>query len=176
MIEGLIQSITPHEASELLERKDEVYTLLDVRTTGEFSSLHAAPATNIPLHMLTSGAIQQLKGKKVICICQKGARGEQAARTLSGAGLTDVFNIQGGTEAWESAGLPVLRGQSTISLDRQVRVAAGSLVTIGVLAGYFITPYAFLLSLFVGCGLVFAGVTNTCGMAMLLARCPWNNR
>jgi rhodanese-related sulfurtransferase len=83
-------------------------------------------------------------------------------------------SVDGGTQAWEAAGLPIVRGQKTISLERQVRIAAGSLVVLGAVLGYFVHPYFIGLSAFVGAGLVFAGVTDTCGMGMLLARMPWN--
>jgi rhodanese-related sulfurtransferase len=107
-------------------------------------------------------------------ICQKGGRSANACGKLAAAGLTQVVNIDGGTSAWEAAGLSVTRGRQTISLERQVRIAAGSLVLVGALLGYFVHPYWIGLSGFVGAGLVFAGITDTCGMGMLLARMPWN--
>jgi hypothetical protein len=84
--------------------------------------------------------------------------------------------MEGGMQAWESAGLEVIKGRRTISLERQVRIAAGALVFFGSALGYFVNPAWIGLSAFVGGGLVFAGVTDTCGMAMILARMPWNNR
>jgi rhodanese-related sulfurtransferase len=82
-------------------------------------------------------------------------------------------NIEGGTTACAAAGLPVVRGKKAMSLERQVRIAAGSLVLLGLIGAYF-SPYALGLSAFVGAGLVFAGITDTCGMGMILARMPWN--
>jgi rhodanese-related sulfurtransferase len=99
---------------------------------------------------------------------------QTACEKLQAAGYTNVVNVEGGTKAWDEAGLPVVRGQKAISLERQVRIAAGTLVLIGALLGYFAHPYWIGLSAFVGAGLIFAGVTDTCGMAMLLARMPWN--
>lgn len=90
------------------------------------------------------------------------------------AGLTNVINVEGGTRAWAEAGLPVNRDKSAISLERQVRIAAGLLVLAGVVLGVFVYPYLIGLSAFVGAGRVFAGVTDTCGMGLLLARMPWN--
>jgi rhodanese-related sulfurtransferase len=95
------------------------------------------------------------------------------------AGVTNVVSVDGGTSACESAGLPVVRGRKTMSLERQVRIAAGALVAIGAgLAAFGPDPLwkniGAGLAGFVGCGLVFAGVTDTCGMAMLIARMPWN--
>jgi rhodanese-related sulfurtransferase len=106
-------------------------------------------------------------------MCRTGSRAAKACRRLSDAGLT-VFNIEGGLQAWESAGLPVVRGRKGISIERQVRIAAGALVLLGVLLGWFVSPYFLGISAFVGAGLIFAGVTDTCGMGMMLARMPWN--
>src|SRR5271157_3127554 len=86
----------------------------------------------------------------------------------------NVVNVEGGTLEWERAGLPVVRGKKTVSLERQVRIAAGSLVVLGTGLGAFVHPGFLALSAFVGAGLVFAGITDTCGMGMLLARMPWN--
>ena len=97
-------------------------------------------------------------------VCQK----------LEGAGFTNLVNVDGGTSAWQSAGLPVVEGKKVMSLERQVRIAAGSLVVIGVIVGQFVHPGGFALSAFIGAGLVFSAVTNTCGMGMLIAKMPWN--
>lgn len=171
-----ISTIKACEAKSLLDQAGDTCVLLDVRTPAEFSSLHAEKAVNLPLQSLSAGSVESLKGKKIICICQKGARGAQAAEIFLKNGFDHVYNIEGGTNAWESSDLPVVQGKPTISLERQVRIAAGTLVTIGIIGGYLLTPYLLLLSLFVGCGLVFSGVTDTCGMGLLLARCPWNQR
>ena len=85
------------------------------------------------------------------------------------------MNVEGGTQAWDAAGLPVIRGQKAISLERQVRIAAGSLVLTGAVLSHWVHPWWIGLSGFVGAGLIFAGITDTCGMGLLLARMPWNN-
>jgi rhodanese-related sulfurtransferase len=97
-----------------------------------------------------------------------------ACARLQAAGQANVVNVEGGTLAWAEAGLPVVRGPKAISLERQVRIAAGSLVLLGAVLGWFVHPAFVGLSAFIGAGLVFAGVTDTCGMALLLARMPWN--
>ena len=97
-------------------------------------------------------------------VCQK----------LEGAGFTKITNVEGGTSAWQSAGLPVVEGKKVMSLERQVRIAAGALVVIGAVVGHFYNPVGYGLSAFVGAGLVFAGVTDTCGMGMIIAKMPWN--
>lgn len=107
-------------------------------------------------------------------ICASGARGRQACGKFAAAGFPDVVNVEGGTRAWEAAGLPVERGKATISLERQVRIIAGSLVLLGVALGATVNPWFTLLSAFVGLGLINAGVTDVCPMAMGLGRLPWN--
>ena len=90
------------------------------------------------------------------------------------AGVENLFSVEGGTLAWEKAGLPVVRGREVISLERQVRIAAGLLVVLGVMLGWLVHPGFLALSAFVGAGLVFAGLTDTCGMGLMLAKMPWN--
>jgi len=155
----------------------EAVELIDVRTAAEFRELHVPFARNVPLDQLDAGQlVASRKGAKqpLYVICQAGRRGEQACAKLAAAGDTRVINVEGGTKAWEQAGLPVVRGQKSMSLERQVRIAAGSLVVLGIALGAFAHPYFLGLSGFVGAGLVFAGITDTCGMAMILARMPWN--
>ncbi len=108
-------------------------------------------------------------------MCRSGNRARQGAEKLAGKGFTGVHVIEGGMQAWSKAGLPVVKGESKIwSLERQVRFAAGLLVLAGVILAFAVHPYFALLSGFIGAGLVFAAVTDTCGMAMMLAKMPWN--
>ena len=107
---------------------------------------------------------------------ERKTRRRGAEKTYARSVLTNVSNVEGGIEAWKAAGLPVEKDANAVwSLERQVRFAAGSLVVIGVLLS-LISPYFILLSAFVGAGLVFAAVTDTCGMAMALAKMPWNKQ
>ena len=166
-----IQSITPTELNDVLQR-DPAAVLIDVRTPAEFREVHATVARNIPLDQLTT---QDVAGKEsVYVICRSGTRGQKACEKLMSGGCGQVVNVEGGTSAWEAAGLPVVRGKKTISLERQVRIAAGSLVVVGALLSWFWMPGFIWLSAFVGAGLVFAGITDTCGMGMMLAKMPWN--
>jgi hypothetical protein len=93
---------------------------------------------------------------------------------LIAAGHSNVINVEGGTSAWAEDGLPVVRGKKAVSLERQVRITAGSLVLLGVILGWLLHPAFLILSAFVAAGLIFSGVTDTCGMGMMLARMPWN--
>lgn len=150
--------------------------LLDVRTPAEFREVHVEFAENVPLDQLDVSRL--LAGRDasqpLYVICRSGSRGKQACQKFLAAGHLNVVNVEGGTQAWDQAGLPVVRGQKAISLERQVRVAAGLLVLIGAGLGAFVSPYWIGLAAFVGAGLVFAGMTDTCGMGLLLARMPWN--
>lgn len=149
--------------------------IVDVRTEVEHATVHADGVEHVPLDRLDATAIsQRFPGKSIACICKSGGRGGKAAQLLVDAGATEVYNITGGTEAWVSAGLPVNRLSRVIPLERQVLIGAGSLVIAGVALAYFVSPLWVILSLFVGCGLVFAGLTGFCGMAMVLSRMPWN--
>jgi len=169
-------TISPQKLAEL-HASGEVIGLIDVRTPAEFREIHVPFAKNIPLDRLATNQVTAIyegpTGQPVYVICLSGARGAKACEKLSAAGLKAV-NIEGGTSAWAAANLPVVRGKKTISLERQVRITAGSLVLLGCVLGFLVHPVGYALSAFIGAGLVFAGVTDTCGMGMLLARMPWN--
>ena len=108
-------------------------------------------------------------------MCRSGNRAKQAADKLLKKGFTDIHVVEGGMVAWAGANLPVVKGDSKVwSLERQVRFAAVGFVLTGVLLSVFVTPYFILLSAFVGAGLMFSALTDTCGMGMILARMPWN--
>lgn len=168
-----MQTIAPRQLHELLQ-SGKTLELIDVRTPAEFREVHASGARNVPLDRLEAAQLVASAEQPLYVICRSGSRGKQACQKIEQAGFPNVINVEGGTLAWEQAGLPVVRGQKTISLERQVRIAAGSLVLIGAALGYFVHPYFVGLPAFVGAGLVFAGITDTCGMGMLLARMPWN--
>ncbi len=124
---------------------------IDARTPVEFRELHVKwPATS----PWTTSTLRRWCRP----IWRSGSRGRQTCEKFLAAGFTNVVQIEGGTLACLEAGLPIVRGKKAISLERQVRIAAGSLVLLGVTLG----------------GLVFAGITDTSGMGMMLSRMPWN--
>ena len=169
-------TITPHQARDLAAENAEVI-LLDVRTPSEFSARRAAGARNIPLDTIPASiAAGKLPKEAPICVlCEKGGRATIAAEHLLEAGHRDVHVITGGTEAWALENLPLEgTGRKTISIERQVRIGAGSLVLIGVILGFAFHPGFFAISAFIGAGLVFAGITDWCGMGLLIAKAPWN--
>jgi rhodanese-related sulfurtransferase len=155
--------------------------LIDVRTPVEYAEVHAEGARLIPLDKLEPEAVLSARNgsadEPLYFICKSGSRSAKAVEKFRAAGFPNAISIEGGTTAWEQAGLPVVRGtRKVISLERQVRIGAGLLVLLGVLLGWLVHPWFFGLSAFVGAGLVFAGITDWCGMGMLLATMPWNNR
>lgn len=173
----MTKTITAPELKNLILSGNRI-DLIDVRTPIEFQEVHVEIARNQPLDRLDPKAIQSARNGTVqeplYVICRSGARGGQACEKFIAAGFDNVINVTGGTNACTEAGIPVVRGKKAISLERQVRIAAGALVFIGAALGFFVHPYWIGLSAFVGAGLVFAGVTDTCGMGMMLARMPWN--
>jgi rhodanese-related sulfurtransferase len=146
-----VVTISPRDLDALRSGGRDV-ELIDVRTPVEYGEVHIPFARNVPLSDFDAATV---------------------ARLLA-AGVTNVVNVAGGTLAWAESGLPVVRGQRALALERQVRIAAGLLVLIGAILAWLVHPAFNALSAFVGAGLVFAGVTDTCGMGLLLSRMPWN--
>jgi len=170
-------TISPQQLAELSRSGAEI-ELIDVRTPVEFREVHVQFAWNVPLDRLDPQALLAGRGgpadRPIYFICRSGGRGKTACEKMLSAGFPTAINVEGGTLACEAAGLPVVRGKKAISLERQVRIAAGSLVLAGVVLELSLHWAGYLLAGAVGAGLVFAGVTDTCGMGMLLARMPWN--
>lgn len=171
-----LTTISPKQLADLC--KSSKIDVIDVRTPVEFREVHLEFARNVPLDKLDPVAVMQTRNgtrdEPLYLICRSGSRGRQACEKFLAAGFTNIVNVEGGTLACVESGLPVVRGKKMISLERQVRIAAGLLVLLGALLGWFVHPAFIGLSAFVGAGLIFAGVTDTCGMGMMLARMPWN--
>ncbi len=172
-----MNTITPHQLHER-RHLGEAQHLLDVRTPAEHAEIHVPGVHLIPLDRLDPANVNGLaKDQPLYILCRSGGRAAQAAEKLEKGGWSQCHVVEGGTMAWVEAGLPVDRGTSTvIGLERQVRIAAGAIVLGGVLLAQFVNPALIWLSGFVGAGLIFAGITDWCGMGMLLARMPWNQR
>lgn len=168
-----VAGIAPSEVARR-QNAGAAFRLIDVRTPAEFREVHVPFAENVPLDRIGSVNLENADGAPVYVICRSGARAQKACEALSGKGIGNLAVVTGGTEGWIAAGLEVVRGKKAISLERQVRIAAGSLVFAGTVLALAVHPLFVLLSGFVGAGLVFSGVTDTCGMGMLLAKMPWN--
>jgi rhodanese-related sulfurtransferase len=170
-----LKTITPAEAARLIREQGAL--LVDVREPDEHARARIPGATNLPLSRLHEAELAVQEGKPVLFHCRSGARTAANAAALAGkAGETcQAFIVEGGLDAWKAAGLPVAEDRrQPLELMRQVQIAAGSLVVLGVALGAMVHPGFFALSGFVGAGLVFAGVTGTCGLARVLRMMPWN--
>ena len=169
-------TIRPAELGARL-RDGHSVLLVDVRTPSEFREVHARNAVNRPLERFDARAVADEfadPSQPIHLLCRSGSRARSALEALRKAGVEHAFVVDGGTEAWTDAGLPTVHGKRSMSLERQVRIVAGALVVLGVVLGAVHHIAWTGLAGFVGAGLVFAGVTDTCGMALLLARMPWN--
>ncbi|TWT50032.1 Inner membrane protein YgaP [Thalassoglobus neptunius] len=170
-----LQEISPSQL-EQLQHNSEV-ELIDIRSPVEFREVHASGARNIPLDTFDAKAFLNSRTRPddpVYVICKGGNRGKKACQKLYDTGFTNAVNVAGGTDTWTAAGLPIVRGKKSVSLERQVRIVAGSIVLIGALLALFVHPWFAAIPAFIGAGLTFSGVTDTCGMGLLLARMPWN--
>lgn len=166
--------IDAEQLSELLRERPDV-RLLDVRTPGEYEAVHIRGAYNVPLDRLGehSGEIRSVTSP-VVLVCQSGVRARKAEEALKQCSMTNLHVLNGGMNGWIAAGKPVERGPNRLSLERQVRIGAGALAATGGILALLVSPLWAILSIFVGSGLVFAGVTDICGMAMILSRLPYN--
>lgn len=151
---------------------------LDVREPAEYEQVHAEEFKLCPLSVLSENSVASLeRSRPTYLLCRSGQRACQAAERLERFGFSDLRVIEGGIGAFEAAGHPLIKGVSKVwALERQVRFAAGSLVLSGIVLSLAVHPGWIGLSAFVAAGLVFSAVTDTCGMAMVLARMPWNQR
>ena len=172
-----VEFISVAEARERLDSQDESWEILDVRRPEEYQALRIAQSRNIPLDTL-SGRLAEVVGadRQFILSCLSGARATMAAGVLGAAGAGQVTVMTGAIKAWRKAGAPVIQEKVPVSLERQVRTIAGSLVLFGSLLGLLVSPWFFAISIFVGSGLLFAGVSNTSMMGMLLMKLPYNQK
>lgn len=150
--------------------------VIDVREAPEYHAEHIEGAEHAALSVLDERTARELAARgDLVLVCRSGVRASQAAAKMAGWGICEPEVLTGGLNAWSRSGGSTVKGASGVwDLERQVRFAAGSLVLAGVVLGFSVHPNFFYLSGFVGAGLVFAAVTNTCGMGLLIARMPWN--
>jgi len=165
--------LSPAELRTALAADPEL-RIIDVRTTGEFESAHIAGAYNVPLDQLADHSAELSSVKQtIVLVCQSGARAGKAEETLRQAGLTNMRLLEGGMGAWSGAGLPVRVTKARWTLERQVRLVAGSIVLVSILLSIAF-PWTRFIGGFIGAGLTFAALSNTCAMGMLLAKLPYN--
>jgi rhodanese-related sulfurtransferase len=170
-------TITPSDLQGLLATGN-LPLLLDVRSPGEYQGSHIAGTKLIPLDELDPAAFCRERGadcSPVYVICQSGGRAGRAIQKLEAAGVKGCVLLEGGTQAWIDAGLPVVRGKShVLPLMRQVQITIGAVSATGALLALVVNPLFSIIPLFMGCGLLMAGITGFCGLAVAMAKMPWN--
>jgi rhodanese-related sulfurtransferase len=150
--------------------------VVDVREPAEFASQKIEGATLLPLGKCCKATLPDTHGKKLVIHCRSGGRGASACQKLLQEDPSlEIYHLKGGISAWESSGETVAcSGKNTLPLDRQVQLVVGLSVLTGSVLGYYVNPAFFMLSGFFGAGLTFAGATGFCGLALVLAKMPWN--
>lgn len=170
-----MQSISVQTFKQQLAQENAANTLvIDVRTPGEYRAEHILGVSNVPLDELESHLNLLQQYHHIYVHCASGNRSKQACQKLNQLGLTNIINVEGGLNGWKQVGFPVARTGSVISIMRQVQIAAGSLVLLGILLTLVFNFNFIYVSAFIGVGLVYAGVSGTCLMGDLLGRMPWN--
>jgi rhodanese-related sulfurtransferase len=150
-------------------------TLIDVREYPEYAYGHIEGATLVPLGALARASESWDKSAPLSLVCKSGGRADQARKLLGDRGFTALSVLPGGMDAWTAAGHPVVKqARQPWAMERQVRTVAGALILVTLVLGLFASHYFLILTGLVGAGLVFAGVSNTCMMATVLAKMPWN--
>jgi len=170
-----LRQIKAAAVKTLLDRGDAV--LIDVREPDEHARERIEGARLAPLSRFDPVSLvgEAERGKVAVFHCNSGNRTAQAADRLLGAGFAEAYQLEGGLQGWKRAGLPVIADRKApLPIMRQVQIAAGSLVLLGIVLAVLVSPWFMALSAFVGAGLIVAGITGFCGMANLLLHMPWN--
>ena len=166
--------ITPHDLKTRLSQPNPP-ALIDVRTGPDYQEVHIPGALLIPLDTLDADAVKTHEASGIVLVCHSGMRAERVAKKLSEEGCSGLLVLKDGTQGWINAGLPVERGQcSVLPLMRQVQIGVGLISLTGAVLALTVNPWFALIPAFTGTGLIFAGVTGFCGLALLLAKMPWN--
>ncbi len=171
-----LQTISPATLKQWLDKQEAV--LIDVREPAEHHSARLEQSTLIPLGKIDHTSLPVAKDRKLVIHCQKGARGRSACeKLLREYPELEVYNLEGGLEAWQAAGYEVASsGSKILPLDRQVQLTIGLLLLTFSLLGYLLSPTWFAATALIGAGLTLAGATGFCGLALLIARMPWNQK
>lgn len=160
----------------LKEKLEEGHgTLVDVREYGEFAGGRVSDAKLMPLGDLDKRHTELDHEKPIYVMCRTGRRSVEAQKKLKALGFKNVINVVGGVEAWKKEELPIERDEKAPwAIERQVRFFAGLFILTGVVLAALVHPYLIGISAFVGAGLVFSAVTDSCAMGMILMKMPWN--
>lgn len=171
-----MKSVDAETLQKWIEKDEAV--LVDVREVGEHKTKAIRHSRNIPLSHVTleKALLPENRHKKMVLHCQSGRRSQLAGKKLMQQGATcELYNLEGGIVAWEQAGLPTMKqGKKVLPLDRQVQLVVGIVILTGLSIGYWLNPYGYLLSAFMGAGLTMASITGWCGLTHVLKVMPWN--
>lgn len=170
-----MKSLTPHQSKAAASEPNTC--VLDVRTPLEFEEMHIAGSRHIPVDELAGCCDQLDPSQRYLLICRSGKRAEKAHRILEENGFNDLCILEGGVLAWEEGKLPLNRKElKVLPLMRQVQLVIGVLALTGSVLAMVVNPWFALIPAFLGAGLTMAGATGWCGLALLLARMPWNQK
>jgi rhodanese-related sulfurtransferase len=171
----LPQNLTPNELQRRLDAGERIQ-LVDVREIPEFAAGRLSGAQLVPLGEIEKRSHELDRSRPLVLVCRSGKRAAQARDRLAQLGFGNLACLEGGLAAWESAGLPVEKDEhAPWSLERQVRFALGLFVLLG-LALSLRWPAAIVISWLIGIGMVLTSIIDWCGMALILAKAPWNRR
>jgi rhodanese-related sulfurtransferase len=157
--------------------EEDSVTLVDVRRRDEYDREHIKGAVNIPLDTISDETFSQIRTKNIVFQCNTGGRSSRTCSAVEKIDTEhDIHSLEGGIESWKTIGNETVKTKRIIALPlhRQVQIGAGSLIVLGVAMGYLVNPVVYIMSLFVGIGLLGAGITGWCGMGEMLGRAPWN--
>ena len=170
-----ITLLTPEDALKMENERKGAF--IDVRTVGEALTEYLPGSLFLPFDLVNTERLKGigLGGKTPILVCRSGSRAKQAAEVLAQQ-LDSVAVLDGGINLWKERGMSLIEGRKTIPLERQVLVAAGSMILLFSILGILVSPLFFVVSLFMSGGMVFAGITGACGMARILVMMPWNHK
>lgn len=162
-----IRAIDAQTARRWLEAGEA--ELVDVREPDEHARERIPGARLVPLSRFDAAAARPAQARKLVLHCRSGHRSADAASRMAGD-VTEVYSLSGGIEAWRAAGCAtqIDRGVSRMSIMRQVQIVAGAALT------HWVSPWFIGVPAFFGAGLLFAGLSGTCGMAAMLSAMPWN--
>ncbi len=163
-----MRMVKPEQANNWQGRR------IDVRDYDEYLAERLEGCECVPVKDILAQAGQWDKQEAILLMCKTGMRASRAAEQLEKIGFSNVFVMEGGLQAGKACGLQVVRDRKRLPIIRQVMLGAGSLLLAGLVLAHVVHPWFILISWMVGCGLVFAGITGFCPMAVVLARMPWN--
>ncbi len=170
----MTNKIKSKDLAQKLQSDESGVCLIDVRSEDEFKSGTIKGAHCIPHTEIENKVALLPKDKKIVLFCKSGNRSAKAKEALKDFDFHEVNELEGGIQAWTDEHLPIVKVRSSIPIQRQVMISAGLLILTGSLLGIFFNPWFQALSIFVGAGLMFAGISGFCGLALLLEKMPWN--